>query len=127
MCLDKLTNEAIVPCHICPLLGGLDLVVDVQSLIALEPARWSEGGQLHVDGPRAIILLTAFCAPALLLLLVFVLWVDDLDSKRTLGPIILRLDPWSLANGGHGCRNEKRGETVKKEGLGRDARDAPRY
>ena len=114
MCHDKLTNEAIVSCHTCPLLDGLDLVVDIQSLIGIEFARWSEGGQLQVDALRGMILLATFCAPALLLSLVFVLWIDDLDSKRTLGPIVLGFDARSLARGGHRCRNERWGETAKK-------------
>ena len=91
--------------------------MDVQSLVGLELARWSEGGQLHVDALRAIILLATFCAPALLHSLVLVLWVDDPDNKRTLGPVILGFDSRSLARGGHRIRNERR-RNAKKMMIG---------
>ncbi len=99
-----LTDEAVVPCHIGPSFGRINLVVEIHRLVCLELAAGRKGRQLHVDPLVCVIFLAVLGAPALLFLLLPVLGVDDLDGKWTLCPVVLGFSPRSLARGRHGWR-----------------------
>lgn len=101
-----LTDEAVVPCHVGPSLGRIDVVMEVHRLVCLEFAAWCKGRGLQVDPQACVIFLAVLSAPALLLLLLLpVFGVDGLDGKWTFCPVVeLGFGPRPLARGCHGWR-----------------------
>lgn len=99
-----LTDEAVVPCHVCPLLSRFDLVVQVHAGICPELAARREGRQLDADALASVFVLAAIGAPALRIILL-VPGIDDLDREAAFCAIVLDTVlvflPRSLARGRH--------------------------
>ena len=99
-----LTNKTVVPRHLGPLLGWLNFVVYVHRLVRLELATRRKWRHLKVDLVGEIIFrFTILGAPALLLFLIPIFRVDNLDGEWAFCPIVLVLDPLSLAVGRRHC------------------------
>lgn len=99
-----LTNEAVVPCHVCPLLSRFDLVVQIHTRVCPELAARGEGRQLDADALAGVLVLAAIGAPALGVILL-IPGIDDLDRESAFCAIVLDAVlvflPRSFARGRH--------------------------
>lgn len=87
-----LTNEAVVACHVEPLLAGVDGVVELQGLARLEFAFGMEDGVLRLD--LFVVVFLGFVMLPLLRLgavpLIALRLRDDGDGEGTVGTILVR-------------------------------------
>lgn len=87
-----LTNEAVVACHVEPLLAGVYGVVELQGLARLEFALGMEDGVLRLD--LFVVVLLGFVMLPLLRLgavpLIALRLRDDGDGEGTVGTILVR-------------------------------------
>lgn len=88
-----LTNEAVVACHVEPLLAGVYCVVELQGLARLEFAFGMEDGVLCLD--LFVVVLLRFVMLPLLRLgapipLIALRLRDDGDGEGTVGTVLVR-------------------------------------
>jgi hypothetical protein len=113
-----LTDKAVVPRHVGPFLGRVDLVVEVHSFVSLDLAAGRKWRHLQVDLLAWILLLAILGPPALLLLLILFPGINNFDGERALRPVVFSFSPWPLARGRHCCD----ASTLFADGLDRSQR-----
>lgn len=98
------TNEAVISCHVDPLLFWSDEEVAVHCIVGIvELARRRKGRNLQKH-PRRLLrgMIFRMLGPPLLLIRLFVAWIRVLDLEGAFCTGLVRLGPWSLARGRHG-------------------------